>query len=51
VEFEKVDESDPFGLEELLSQAKTGAKKLDKVGQGHMHAATSGELHRRCELE
>lgn len=42
VEFEKVDESDPFGLEELLSQAKTGAKKLDKVGQGHMHAATSG---------
>jgi SNW domain-containing protein 1 len=41
VEFER--EEDPFGLDEFLSAAKTGAKPLDKIGtSGHMHAGSTG---------
>eukprot|EP01103_Thecamoeba_quadrilineata_P007547 TRINITY_DN17407_c0_g1_i1.p1 TRINITY_DN17407_c0_g1~~TRINITY_DN17407_c0_g1_i1.p1 ORF type:complete len:539 (-),score=151.11 TRINITY_DN17407_c0_g1_i1:101-1717(-) len=48
VEFEKHnnnkrEEEDPFGLDEFLKEAKTGGKKLDKIGKtGHMHAGSTG---------
>jgi len=40
VEFEKP--SDPFGLDEFLSAAKTGAKALDKIGSKGSMAAGAG---------
>jgi SNW domain-containing protein 1 len=46
VEFEKDkprEEEDPFGLDEFLKEAKTGGKKLDKIGKtGHLHAGSTG---------
>jgi len=51
VEFEKdekekekeKEEEDPFGLDEFLKEAKTGGKKLDKIGKtGHLHAGSTG---------
>lgn len=43
VEFEKdVEEADPFGLDQFLTEVKKGKKATDKVGSGGTMRASSG---------
>ncbi|KAL5717849.1 hypothetical protein ACHQM5_010811 [Ranunculus cassubicifolius] len=47
VEFEKqVEEADPFGLDQFLTEVKTGKKAMDKVGSGGTMRASAGSSMR-----
>lgn len=43
VQFEKESE-DLFGLDEFMTTAKRTGEKLEKIGQSHLHAASSSKL-------
>ncbi|KAM7274633.1 hypothetical protein ACFE04_016499 [Oxalis oulophora] len=45
VEFEKdVEEADPFGLDQFLTEVKSGKKAMDKVGRGGTMKAGAGSM-------
>ncbi|XP_078435188.1 chromatin protein family [Wolffia australiana] len=42
VEFERQEESDPFGLDEFLTEVKKGKKAMEKIGSGGTMKASGG---------
>ena len=46
VEFEEVEEADPFGLDQFLTEVKKGKKAMEKVGTGGTMKASAGSSMR-----
>ena len=51
VEFERQEESDPFGLDEFLTEVKKGKKAMEKIGGGGTMKASGGGSSFRDDYE